>query len=95
MSIVQITPVVSEKSFALAEAGIYVFDVAPEVNKTQIKAAVEQNFEVKVIDVRTARRQGKVLRSRTRKTNTVGQRKLGKKAFVTLAKGQTIKMFEE
>ena len=43
-----IRPVVSEKSFVLAEAGKYTFRVADKAHKTQIRQAVEELFDVKV-----------------------------------------------
>ena len=49
-----IRPVVSEKSFVLAEAGKYTFRVHDRAHKTQIRQAIEQLFDVKVVAVRTA-----------------------------------------
>ncbi len=48
-----IRPVVSEKSYVLATADMYTFRVHPDAHKTQIRQAVEQLFEVTVVDVRT------------------------------------------
>jgi len=84
-------PVISEKSAALAEVGNrYVFEVAPQANKTEIKQAVEQAFAVKVRRVHTMMMHGKV--------KTVGRfqkkRSNWKKAIVTLAEGQKINFFE-
>ena len=49
-----IRPVVSEKSFVLAEAGKYTFRVHDRAHKTQIRQAIEQLFDVQVVAVRTA-----------------------------------------
>ena len=49
-----IRPVVSEKSYVLAEAGKYTFRVHDRAHKTQIRQAVEQLFDVKVVAVRTS-----------------------------------------
>ena len=49
-----IRPVVSEKTFVLAEAGKYTFRVHDKAHKTQIRQAIEQLFDVKVLEVRTA-----------------------------------------
>ena len=49
-----IRPVVSEKSYVLAEAGKYTFRVHDRAHKTQIRQAVEQLFDVKVLAVRTS-----------------------------------------
>ena len=48
-----IRPVVSEKSYALIAQNKYTFRVHPDAHKTQIRAAVEEIFDVAVIDVRT------------------------------------------
>ena len=45
---------VSEKTFVLAEAGKYTFRVHDKAHKTQIRQAIEQLFDVKVVEVRTA-----------------------------------------
>ena len=63
-------PVVSEKSYALLDGNVYTFVVAPSANKIEIRQAVEEIFNVKVLNVTTMNRQGK--RKRNRRTNTVG-----------------------
>jgi large subunit ribosomal protein L23 len=79
-------PVVTEKSTLASEHGQVVFDVAMDANKTEIKAAVEALFSVKVKAVNTLVRKGKVKRFRGR----VGVRNDVKKAVVTLVDGQSI-----
>ena len=83
-------PVVSEKSYGLIDDNQYTFIVLPEANKTQIKIAVEQIFNVKVLDVNTINRQGKKKRS---KGNKLGKRPDTKRAIVTLAEGDRIDIF--
>jgi large subunit ribosomal protein L23 len=78
-----LSPVISEKSYGLIEDNVYTFIVHPDSNKTQIKIAVEQIFNVKVASVNTANRQGKRKRTRT----GFGKRKGTKRAIVTLAPG--------
>ncbi len=78
-----LAPVISEKSYGLMEDNVYTFLVHPDSNKTQIKIAVEQIFDVTVTSVNTANRQGK--RKRTR--FGYGKRKDTKRAIVTLADG--------
>ena len=80
---VVLAPVVSEKSYSLAEERQYTFIVRPDANKTQIKIAVEKVFGVKVLSVNTLNRPGKRKRSRT----GFGKRKDTKRAIVTLAAG--------
>ena len=60
-----VKPVVSEKSYAASDHGQYTFVVAPSANKTQIKQAVEDIFKVKVTNVNTLKRTGKLQRTRT------------------------------
>ncbi len=86
-------PVVSEKSYALMDDGAYVFVVAPDATKVDVRNAVEQVFGVKVKSVNTLNRKGKTRRNR--KTNTVGKRSATKRAIVTLAAGDKIDLFEK
>ncbi len=79
-------PVVTEKSTMASEHGQVVFDVAMDATKTEIKAAVEALFSVKVKAINTLVRKGKVKRFRGR----VGVRNDVKKAIVTLVDGQSI-----
>jgi large subunit ribosomal protein L23 len=84
-------PVVSEKSTALAEvANRYVFEVEPSATKTEIKAAVEQLFKVKVKAVNTSMMHGK--NKRAGKFNF--KRSNWKKAVITLTQGQKIELFQ-
>lgn len=78
-----LAPVVSEKSYGLIDEGKYTFLVDTRANKTEIKAAVESIFNVKVARVNTLNRQGKALRTR----NGLGKRKDTKRAIVTLKDG--------
>jgi len=89
---VLISPVVSEKSYGLLEDNVYTFVVAPNASKPEIRAAVEQLFEVKVLKVNTLVRKGKRLRNR--RTGRWGARPDRKRALVTLAEGDSIELFE-
>ena len=86
---VLLAPVISEKSYGLLDENKYTFIVRPDANKTQIKIAVEQVFNVTVLDVNTLNRQGK--RKRTR--SGFGRRKNTKRAVVSLAPGDRIEIF--
>jgi large subunit ribosomal protein L23 len=88
-----IGPVVSEKSYALMEGGVYTFNVITDATKPQVRAAVEEIFGVKVNKVNTLNRQGK--RKRNRKTFTYGKRPDTKRAIVTLAAGEQIDLFQD
>jgi large subunit ribosomal protein L23 len=87
-----VKPIVSEKSYALSEKGVYIFVVPPEANKVEIRRSVEKVFNVKVTKVNTLNRPGK--RKRNRKQMTFGKRPDTKRALVTLAAGQSIPLFE-
>jgi large subunit ribosomal protein L23 len=54
-----IRPVISEKAFAAAEASRYVFIVAPEATKPEVRGTVERAFGVKVTDVHTISMKGR------------------------------------
>ena len=82
-------PVISEKSYGLLDEGKYTFLVAPDANKTEIKIAVQQIFNVRVTSVNTVNRKGK--RKRTR--FGYGHRADTKRAVVTLAEGDRIEIF--
>lgn len=83
-------PVVSEKSYAGIEHGVYTFIVHPDSTKPEIKDAVEAIFDVKVKNVNTLWREGKKKRTRY----TVGKRATTKRAIVTLAEGHEIEIFQ-
>ena len=86
-----IAPIVSEKSYALIEQGVYTFQVDTKASKPEIRDAVEAIWGVDVLKVNTLNRNGK--RKRTRGTNRIGQRPNTKRAIVTLAAGE-IPLFE-
>ena len=87
-----IRPVITEQSMADVADKKYVFQVAIDADKTQVKAAVEEIFGVKVAKVNTVRMQGKVKRT---VAYPAGRRAAYKKAVVTLtADSKTIEFFE-
>ena len=84
-------PVISEKSTALAEvANRYVFKVDVTASKTEIKAAIEQLFKVKVKAVNTIVMHGKNKRA----GRFEYKRSNWKKAIITLNQGQKIELFQ-
>ena len=85
-----LSPVVSEKSYALLDTNTYTFIVRPDANKTEIKEAVQAIFKVRVTSVNTLHRKGK--RKRTRQV--LGVRKSTKRALVTLHPDDKIEIFE-
>ncbi len=85
-----VRPLVTEKGMHRAHRhNAYSFEVVTEANKTDIRRAVEEMFNVKVEKVAVANRIGKARRSRTRKTST----KAWKKAVVTLKQDFKIDLF--
>jgi len=84
-----IRPVVSEKTYVLAEAGKYTFRVHEKAHKTEIRQAIEELFDVNVVDVRTASVKSKP----KRRGYTSGRSRQWKKAIVQVKPGQTIPIF--
>ena len=86
-----ISPVITEKSMDDAADKKYTFKVAPNANKTEIKAAVEEAFGVTVVKVNTANFDGKL----KRQGRFVGRTPGYKKAIVTLSESsKNIEFFE-
>jgi large subunit ribosomal protein L23 len=85
-----IRPVVSEKSYVLAAANRYTFRVHEHAHKTQIRQAVEELFDVHVVDVRTMSVKSKPKRRGT----TRGRTRSWRKAIVQVRPGETIPVFQ-
>lgn len=83
-------PLITEKSMSEMQSGKYTFAVRPDANKTQIKQAIQEIFNVKVKAVNTMNMQGKMRRM----GRTQGRLPDWKKAIVTLEEGQKIAFFE-
>lgn len=86
-----LAPVVSEKSYDLMEANVYTFKVAPAASKPEIRQAIEAIWDVKVENVNTLNRKGKVTRMRANSRR--GSKPDTKRAIVKLASGE-IPLFE-
>lgn len=85
-----IRPILSEKALRLREYNQYVFQVAKNANKIDVKRAVEELFKVKVEKVRTINVRGKPRRMGI----FVGRTSSWKKAIVTLKEGERIEGLE-
>ena len=84
---VLLSPIISEKSTAIAERNNHVaFRVLQDATKPEIKAAVELMFKVQVTSVRGLNQKGKAKRF----GRTEGRRRNVRKAYVCLAQGQEI-----
>ena len=87
---VLLAPIVSEKSYAATTTGRYTFKVHPDAHKTQIRQAVEELFDVKVVGVNVVSMPAKPKRRGLFR----GTRPGWKKAIVQLRAGDTIEIFE-
>lgn len=90
-------PRATEKTYLEQAKRTYVFAVKPEMGKQEIVKLVEKEFNVKVTDVRTLIRDGKKTKFSKGKHAYPGTtfRKDKKYAYVTLAEGNSIRVFEE
>lgn len=85
-----IKPLVTEKTTHQQETrNVYAFQVAQHANKVQIRHAVEQLYNVKVVSVRTLNRKGKPRRSRFKMAKTAES----KRTIVTLAENSRIELY--
>ncbi len=86
---VLLAPVVSEKSYSLIEDRKYSFKVHPNAHKTQIRQAVEQLFDVHVMNVNVS-----TVKSKPKRRGMISGRRPGwKKAVVQVREGETIEIF--
>ncbi len=84
-------PLITEKATLNLENNQYTFEVAPKATKTEIKAAVEVLFDVKVIGISTMNPP----RKKKRLGRFIGYKPTYKRAIVTLAEGDTIPLFPD
>ena len=97
MAYISIIPRATEKAYGQSKNNVYVFDAPVTANKQQIAKAVEDQFEVKVTRIKTLVQLGKAVRFSRGKRAQPGNTKRTdmKKAYVTLAAGDSIKVFDE
>lgn len=97
MNLITVTPRATEKAYAQSQNNVYVFNVPLSANKQQIIDAVQTQFEVKVTGIKTLVQSGKAVRYSRGKNRYPGTtaRKDSKKAYVTLAKGDSIQVFDQ
>jgi large subunit ribosomal protein L23 len=87
---VLIKPVISEKSYEGIAQNKYTFQIHPDAHKTQVRQAVEELFDVKVVGVNILKVQPKP----KRRGRIAGTKPGWKKAIVELKAGDTIEIFE-
>lgn len=97
MNLISVTPRATEKAYTQSQNNVYVFNVPLTANKKEIAAAVETQFEVKVTGIKTLVQSGKAIRYSRGKHRYPGtaHRKDTKKAYVTLAEGSSIQVFDQ
>lgn len=97
MSVVFVHPRATEKAYAQSQKNVYVFNVPLDSTKRDIAETVEAQYDVKVVNVTTAVQTGKAVRFSRGKNRYPGttKRKDTKKAYVTLAEGNSIQIFAE
>jgi large subunit ribosomal protein L23 len=89
-----IKPIVSEKSNRLTEKrNTYAFRVARKANKLEIKKAVEEFYNVSVEDVHTLVAPRRSKNRMTKAGYIQGSKSAFKKAYVTVAEGETIDLY--
>lgn len=94
---ISVFPRATEKAYAQSKNNIYVFEVPLNANKQQIIVAIETQFNVKIVNIKTLIQNGKAIRFSRGKRSQPGKtvRKDLKKAYVTLAEGDKINIFDE
>lgn len=97
MSVLSVIPIQSEKAYGLSLQNVYLFKVPLTANKQQVKNAIETQYGVSVIKVKSLVQQGSMIAFSKGKRARPGLTKRSdiKKAYVTLAKGDSIKVFED
>lgn len=92
MQIIIKRPIISEKSMKLAGNGLYTFLVNKEADKPEIRQAIEEQFGVDVVSIKTINVKSRRKMQRNRRGYTV--QPASKKALVLLKSGQKLAIFE-
>ena len=98
MNSIIVTPRSTEKEFMLVNTkNTYVFDVPLNANRQQITEAITDQYGVEVVGIKTLVQAGKAIRYSRGKNRYPGttKRKDTKKAYVTLAEGSSIQVFDQ
>jgi ribosomal protein L23 len=94
---ISVFPRKTEKAYSQSKNNIYIFDAPVSANKQEIIAAIEAQYNVKTVGIKTLVQTGKAIRFSTGKRSQpdkTAHQDL-KKAYVTLAEGNTISVFDE
>lgn len=97
LSTILVTPVTTEKAYGLSQKNVYVFSVPLAANKNEISDAVTEQYGVEVKAIKTLVQSGKSVRFSRGKNRYPGTttRNDSKKAYVTLAEGSSLAIFEQ
>ena len=97
LSTILVTPVTTEKAYGLSQKNVYVFNVPQSANKNEITDAITAQYGVEVKAIKTLIQQGKAVRFSRGKNRYPGTTKRtdSKKAYVTLAAGNSLAIFEQ
>lgn len=97
LSTILVTPVTTEKAYGLSQKNVYVFNVPLAANKNEITDAVRAQYGVEVKAIKTLVQSGKAVRFSRGKNRYPGttHRVDSKKAYVTLAEGSSLALFEQ
>lgn len=97
VSTILVTPVTTEKAYGLSQKNVYVFNVPQSANKNEIADAVKAQYGVELKAIKTLVQNGKAVRFSRGKNRYPGTttRSDSKKAYVTLAAGSTLAIFEQ
>jgi len=92
-----VTPVTTEKAYGQSQKNIYVFNVPTTANKQQVKDAIETQYGVTIVAIKTLVQSGKAVRFSRGKNKYPGKTKRtdSKKAYVTLAADSSLNIFEQ
>ena len=96
-SLILVTPVTTEKAYGQSQKNVYVFSVPKSANKQQIKDAIQTQYGVTIVAIKTLVQSGKAVRFSRGKNKYPGTTKRtdSKKAYVTLDAGSSINVFEQ
>ena len=97
LSTILVTPVTTEKAYGLSQKNVYVFNVPLAANKNEIVDAIKAQYDVEINAIKTLVQSGKSVRFSRGKNRYPGttKRSDSKKAYVTLAAGSSLAIFEQ
>lgn len=95
--LINIFPLSTEKAYQQVGRNVYVFKAPVQANRHEIKEAVEKQFKVSVVKVKTLVQFGKQIKAQRGRHNrpAITSHQDFKKAYVTLKSGDSIKVFDE